>query len=194
VEVVMDPVEVAAVLFGIVSVYLSVRENILSWPTAIVNVGLYILVFYRAKLYADMGLQVFYLGVSFYGWWAWLHGGHDRGALQVTRTPRLWLVGLAVAGLVFSLALGAFLRRATDAALPFLDSALSSYSIVAQVMMTRKWLENWALWMALDVVYVGMFVFKRLYLTAGLYAVFLALAAMGLAEWRRSLRAAVAAA
>lgn len=190
----MDPVEVAAVLFGIVSVYLSVRENILSWPTAIVNVGLYIVVFYRAKLYADMGLQVFYLGVSFYGWWAWLHGGRDRGALQVTRTPRPWLVGLGAAGLVFSLALGAFLRRATDAALPFLDSALSSYSIVAQVMMTRKWLENWALWIALDVVYVGMFVFKRLYLTAGLYAVFLALAAMGLAEWRRSLRVAVAAA
>lgn len=186
----MDPVEVAAVVFGVVSVYLSVRENILSWPTAIVNVGLYTLVFFRAKLYADMGLQVFYLAVSFYGWWAWLHGGRERAALVVTRTPRRWLTGLAVAGLVFALALGAVLRRATDAALPFLDSTLSSYSIVAQLMMTRKWLENWSLWIALDVVYVGMFVFKRLYLTAGLYAVFLALAVMGLREWRHSLAAA----
>jgi nicotinamide mononucleotide transporter len=188
----MDPVEVTAVVFGIVSVYLAVRENILSWPTAIVNVGLYTLVFFRAKLYADMGLQVFYLVVSFYGWWAWLHGGRERAELVVTRTPRPWLAGLGVAGLLFALALGTVLRRATDAALPFLDSTLSSYSIVAQVMMTRKWLENWALWIALDVVYVGMFVFKRLYLTAGLYAVFLVLAVMGLLEWRRSLAAAPA--
>jgi nicotinamide mononucleotide transporter len=107
----------------------------------------------------------------------------------VTRTPGPWLAGLGVAGLVFALTLGAVLRRATDAALPFLDSTLSSYSIVAQVMMTRKWLEYWALWIALDVVYVGMFVFKRLYLTAGLYAVFLVLAVLGLFEWRRSLAA-----
>lgn len=184
----MDPIEVAAVAFGIVSVYLSVRENVLSWPTAIGNVGLYVIVFQRARLYADMGLQVFYLAVSFYGWWAWLHGGRDRGALSVTRTPRRWLWALGIAGAVLALALGTLLRRTTDAALPFLDSALSSFSIVAQVMMTRKWLENWALWMALDVVYVGMFVFKRLYLTAGLYAVFLVLAVMGWREWRRSWR------
>jgi nicotinamide mononucleotide transporter len=188
----MDPVELAAVVFGVVSVYLSVRENVLSWPTAIVNVGLYTLVFFRAKLYADMGLQVFYLAVSFYGWWAWLHGGRERTALLVTRTPRRVLLGLGVAGALFSLALGALLRRTTDAALPFLDSALSSFSIVAQVMMTRKWLENWALWIALDVVYVGMFVFKRLYLTAGLYAVFLALAVLGARVWRRSLASATA--
>jgi nicotinamide mononucleotide transporter len=189
----MDPVEIVAVVFGIVSVYLSVRENVLSWPTAIVNVGLYVLVFQRAKLYADMGLQVFYLTISVYGWWAWLHGGRNRSALRVTRTPRRWLWSLAIGGAVFALVLGGVLRRLTDAALPFLDSALSSFSIVAQIMMTRKWLENWALWIALDVVYVGMFVFKRLYLTAGLYAVFLVLAVMGWREWRQSLVARAAA-
>jgi nicotinamide mononucleotide transporter len=185
-----DPIEVVAVIVTFLSVYLAVRENVVSWPTAVVSAGLYFVVFFRAKLYADMGLQVFYLAVSFYGWWAWLHGGRERSALVVTRTPPRWLAGLAVGGLAFALALGAVLRRTTDAALPFLDSTLSSYSIVAQLMMTRKWLENWALWIALDVVYVGMFVFKRLYLTAGLYAVFLVLAVLGLREWRRSLAAA----
>ena len=185
----MDPIEFAAAAFGIVSVYLSVRERVLAWPTAIVNVALYVLVFHRARLYADMGLQVLYLTLSVYGWWAWLHGGRNRGALAVARTPRAWLWGLGAAGAVFALVLGTLLRRMTDAALPYLDSALSSYSIVAQVLLTRKWLENWALWIALDVVYVGMFVFKRLYLTAGLYAVFLGLAVLGWRQWRRTLLA-----
>src|SRR5260370_39734619 len=84
-----DPLETAAVLFGIVSVYLSVRENIVSWPTALVNVTLYIFVFQRARLYADMALQVVYIGISLYGWYEWLHGGPGESRLPVSRrTPR----------------------------------------------------------------------------------------------------------
>ena len=183
----MSGLELVAALLGALSVYLSVRQNIWSWPTAIVNVVVYSFVFYQARLYADMGLQVIYTGLSIYGWYEWLHGGENRTELHVTRTsPRLGAL-LAGIGLAGSAALGLFLRGATDAALPFMDSFLSSTSLVAQWMMTKKKLENWLVWIAVDVLYVGMFIFKHLYITGGLYIVFLALAVRGYIDWRRSI-------
>jgi nicotinamide mononucleotide transporter len=181
--------EILAVLFGIISVYLSTRENIWSWPTALINVGLYFVVFYEAKLYADMGLQVVYFALSLYGWYEWLYGGENRTELHVSRTSRTLGVRLIVIGVVCAATLGTVLARFTDAALPYLDSATTSTSLVAQWMMTRKILENWAVWAVVDVVYVGMFIFKKLYLTAGLYSVFFVLAVMGYVQWKRSLTA-----
>ena len=179
--------EVLAVITGIISVYLSTRENIWSWPTALVNVALYFVVFYEEKLYADMGLQVVYFALSLYGWYEWLYGGENRTELHVSRTPRALGVRLAIIGIACVAVLGTLLARFTDAALPYIDSATASTSLVAQWMMTRKILENWAVWVAVDVVYIAMFIFKRLYLTAGLYAVFLVLAVMGYVQWKRSL-------
>ena len=183
----MSPLELFAALIGAISVWLSVRQNIWSWPTAIINVVLYAIVFYEAKLYADMGLQVIYAILSIYGWYEWLYGGEGRTELHVSRTgPRLGAL-LALIAAAGSAVLGAFLHRATDAALPFMDSFLSSTSLVAQWMMTKKLLENWLVWIGVDVLYVGMFIFKGLFLTAGLYAVFLALAVKVYIDWRRSM-------
>lgn len=193
----MSPLELFAALVGALSVWLSVRQNIWSWPTAIVNVVLYALVFYETKLYADMGLQVIYAILSIYGWYEWLYGGAGRTELRVTRTGLRLGALLAVIAAIGSALLGVLLRHATDAALPFMDSFLSSTSLVAQWMMTKKLLENWLVWIGVDVLYVGMFIFKGLFLTAGLYAVFLALAIKGYLDWRRSMtaqRAPVAAA
>ncbi len=181
--------ELVAVIFGIVSVYLSVRQNIWSWPTALINVALYFLLFYKVGLFSDMGLQVVYFALSLYGWYEWLYGGAGHTELRVTRaTPRVWLAVIAV-GLVVWVALGQITSRLKGAALPYVDAATTTTSLVAQWMMTRKILENWAIWVAVDVVYVGMFIFKHLYLTAGLYAVFLVLAAMGHFQWKRTLAA-----
>ena len=185
----MDPLESVAVLFGIVSVWLSTREHLLSWPTAIVNVSLYFLVFREARLYADMGLQVVYLVLSVYGWYKWRFGGADRTELPVARATRRHAWTLGALGLVGTIALGTLLARTTDAALPYLDSALAVTSLCAQWMMTQKLVENWLVWVVADVVYVGMFAAKGLWLTAGLYAVFLGLAVSGyrtwLASWQR---------
>ena len=183
----MSSLELVAALFGAVSVYLSVRQNIWSWPTAIVNVGLYALVFFKAKLYADMGLQVIYVVLSVYGWYEWLYGGENRTKLRVTRTGSRLGALLALIALSGAALLGVVLRGATDAALPFMDSFLSSTSLVAQWMMTRKKLENWLVWIGVDVLYVGMFIYKHLYITAGLYTVFLALAVRGFIDWQRSM-------
>lgn len=182
----VTPLEQLAVLTGVVSVYLSVRQNIWSWPTALVNVSLYFLVFRDAKLYADMGLQVFYFVISVYGWYEWLYGGKNRTVLQVSRGTRGMALALSAIGVATVAVLGTLLARTTDAALPYMDSATTSASLIAQWMMTRKILENWALWMAVDLVYVGMFTYKKLYPTAALYAAFFVLAAMGYAQWRRS--------
>lgn len=182
-----SPLEGIAAVIGIISVFLSTRQNIWSWPTAIVNVALYTVVFYHGRLYGQMGLQTIYLVLSIYGWYQWLHGGAQRSQLRVSRaTPRLLAI-VAVLNVVAWFALAGLLRQ-TDAALPGLDALLTTTSLVAQWMMTRKILENWILWIAVDVVYVPMFWSQQLYATALLYAAFLVLAVMGYTQWRRSMR------
>src|SRR5215217_73404 len=146
--------ELTAVIFGIVSVLLSVRQNIWSWPTALVNVALFFALFYKEGLYSDMGLQVVYFVLSLYGWYEWLYGGKEKTALVVTRTPaRAWPI-LAVIGVVFWLADGTLAARAPGSSLPYVDALLVTISLVAQYLMTRKWLENWALWVVVDIGYV----------------------------------------
>lgn len=190
----MDPLELTAVAFGVLSVWLSTRQHIASWPTALVNTALYLVIFQRAQLYANSGLQGVYFVLSCYGWYQWKFGGTDHTGVVVTRTSRrlaVLLVGIAAST---SAVLWFILSRYTDAALPWLDSATTATSLVAQWMMTRKLLENWLVWIAVDVVYIGMYASQGLRLTAGLYAAFLVLATLGFFSWRQSLRARLAAA
>jgi nicotinamide mononucleotide transporter len=179
--------EFTAVVFGIVSVTLSVRQNIWSWPTALINVSLYFVLFFRNGLYSEVGLQVVYFLLSLYGWYEWLYGGKNRTPLPVSRVPRhIWplLVGL---GVVLWAVLGTITSRLPGAAVPYTDAALVSTSLIAQWMMTRKLLENWVLWIVVDVAYVAMFIWRGLYLTAVNYAVYLVLAVLGYLAWKRSL-------
>jgi nicotinamide mononucleotide transporter len=184
--------ELVAVIFGIVSVYLSTRENILSWPTAIVNVSLFTVLFFRAGLYSDTGLQVVYLVLSIYGWYQWLYGGAGHSKLAVSKTKkRTWLI-LAAIGVVSWFLLSTITARLPGTSLPRLDSATTTISLIAQWMMTRKLLENWLLWVGVDIVYVGMFIYKDLYLTAFNYGVYLVIAAFGYFAWKKSLAAGAA--
>lgn len=182
----MQWIEWIAAIAGAVSVYLSARENIWSWPTAIGNVSLYTLIFYGSGLYSDMGLQVVYLALSIYGWYQWLHGGAQHGRLSVSRASmRVWAT-VGVIAVVFWLALARYTSTLPGVSVPHLDSGLTALSLVAQWMMTRKILENWILWIIADIVYVPMYIYKGLHVTAGLYAVFLVLAVVGFVQWRRS--------
>jgi nicotinamide mononucleotide transporter len=182
----VSTLEWVAAIAGAISVYLSARENIWSWPTAIVNVGLYIVVFRRTGLYSDMGLQVVYLVLSIYGWYEWLYGGKNRSTLRVSRaSAREWLIATPIA-VLFWLGLARYTATLPGVALPHLDAGLTTVSLVAQWMMTRKILENWVLWIVADIVYVPMYVYKGLPVTAVLYAIFLALAVLGLRSWWRS--------
>lgn len=182
-------IELVAAVVGAVSVYLSVRQRIWAWPTAIVNVGLYAWIFGRAGYYSDAGLQVVYLGLSVYGWYHWLYGGAGHTELPVTSASRrTWLLA-AVATVALWLVLGSITSRLPHAQRPWIDAALTSTSLLAQWMMTRKLVENWLLWIAVDLVYVPLWWTAGLRLTAGLYLVFLGLAISGWLAWRRDLRA-----
>jgi nicotinamide mononucleotide transporter len=188
----LDPLEVAGVLLGVAYVVLAIRESPWCWPFGIGNAALFLVVFAHARIYSNAALQAVYVVVSLYGWYLWLHGGKDHGRLPVSRTPRGWLVSLVAAATIGSVALGLFLRHRTDAALPFPDAATTASSLAAQWMTTRKWLESWLVWIAVDVVYVAMYFSQGLYPTAALYAAFLVLATLGYREWGASMRAAAA--
>jgi len=184
--------ELFAVLLGIISVFLSTRESIWAWPTALINVSLFCVLFFRAGLYSDTGLQVVYFGLSVYGWYEWLYGGKGHTTLKVSRASgRVWVV-LAVLAVACWTTLSAITSRLPGTALPHLDAATTTVSLLAQWMMTRKLLENWLIWIAVDVVYVGMFTYKGLYLTAFNYGVYLVLAWLGYISWKRSLATSMA--
>ncbi len=183
----MSALEIAGVATGIVAVWLTTREKVWCWPVGIISVALFVLVFWRARLYGAMGLQVVYIGLAIYGWHAWLKGGQGDGPLRVSRaTPRILVVS-AVAGVVGAAALAAWLAHRTDEALPITDAATTSFSLVAQWMQTRKLIENWWVWLVVDLVYVGMYLSQGLAWTALLYAIYVGLAVSGLRQWRRSL-------
>jgi nicotinamide mononucleotide transporter len=187
----MDPIEIAGVVTGIVAVWLTTREKVWCWPVGIVSVLLFVAVFYRARLYGAMGLQVVYVALSAYGWYAWSKGGQGQEPLRVSRSSAAVRAASAVAGVLATAALAAWLARQTDEAMPLTDAGTTAFSLVAQWMQTRKFIENWWLWLVVDLVYVGMNLAQGLVWTAGLYAVYCGLAVAGLIEWRRSLARAV---
>lgn len=180
--------EVFGFLTGAACVALLVRQNIWNWPLGIANNLVFILLFYRTGLYADVGLQAFYVAISIYGWWSWLHGGRDHGALTVSRIPPLPAVLLVLAVAATTAALAWLLRHFTNSTVPVLDSLITALSLAAQFMMTRKWLENWLVWIAANCISVGLLIYKGLYVTSGLYLVYQVLCVLGWVAWRRALR------
>ena len=153
---------------------------------------MYAWIFFHARLYADAGLQIFYATISVYGWWHWATGGRDAtggagATLPVTRLPRAWWPALVVVTAASAFVVGHLLATQTDAAIPYLDASLTATSLAAQWMLTRKYVENWLLWIAVDIVYIPTYAARGLPVTAVLYAVFLVLAVLGWRAWRRAL-------
>jgi len=181
-------IEILGFLTGAACVALLVRENIWNWPIGIANNLLFIALFYRAGLYADVGLQGFYIAISVYGWWSWLHGGRDHGALRVGRVPPAPAAVLAAGVALTTAVLTWILRRYTNSTVPVFDSLITALSLAAQFMMTRKWIENWGVWIAANCLSIGLLIYKGLYVTSGLYLVYQVLCVMGLVAWRRTLR------
>lgn len=182
----MSPIEIAAFVTGVASVWLAARQHIWNWPVGIVNVALYAALFWQVRLYADAGLQVVYLVLAVYGWWAWLYGGAQHTPLRVRRVPLRVFIAACTAGALFAAGVGLALARYTDAAIPLIDSALTGASLVAQYLMTRKYLECWPVWVATDIAYVVVFIVRDLHLTAVMYAIFTGLAVYAWRAWQGS--------
>lgn len=185
----MIAIEYAAALLGVINVALVVRRTVWNYPFGIAMVSLYFFVFYEARLYSDALLQIFFLVVQLYGWRNWLQAKRATGAVPVqllsVRERLAWLAGLALA----SAAWGLTMARYTDAAAPVVDAFVAGFSIGAQILMARRFVENWVLWIAVDLVAIGLYWSRGLQITAGLYFLFLLLATTGLIEWMRTWRA-----
>lgn len=187
----MSVPEVIATVLGVIGVVLMIRENVWGWPVGMVQVAISAWVFFAAKLYSDVILQGFFLVIQAYGWWHWRHGEDRRRIdLPVTRLGGRAVASWLVAGAALTAGWGELMRRTTEAALPHWDAFILVFSVIAQWLQARKRLENWAGWMAVNVVAVGVYWAKDLRLFAGLYAGFFVLAVAGHVAWRRSLHAA----
>lgn len=184
----MNTLEIIAVALGIANVGLLVRRSIWNYPFGMAMVALYLVIFWQARLYGEAGLQVFFFVVQGWGWWLWARAG---GLAQMVTVEWMgWRARAVAIALVAgsSLGIGWAMARFTDAALPYADATIAGASVVAQVLLALRRVENWALWIAIDVLSVGVYVERELYLTAGLYVVFLGLATMGLIAWARAAR------
>jgi nicotinamide mononucleotide transporter len=184
----MTPLELVAVAFSLACVVLAARRHVGTWPAGIIAVIAYFVIFVRSKLYADAGLQVIFLAQGVYGWWRWTR----RAAASPTESPigvlpwrHRMMIATIVAGA--SIVIGAALARYTDASSPYIDATVSVLSLAANWLLARRMLENWAVWLTADVLYVGLFLSKGLIASAALYSVFLALAILGWRSWRRSM-------
>lgn len=185
----MGGLEIAAALLGVINVVLVVRRSTWNYPFGIAMVSLYFFVFWEAKLYSDALLQIFFFLIQLYGWWAWYHAAHvDHGVAVgwMNWIKRLaWIAGTAAAVLLW----GTGMARFTDAAAPYADATIAGLSVAAQILQSLRRVESWVLWIAVDVLAVGLFAWRGLQVTSALYALFLMLATLGLFEWRRKARA-----
>jgi len=183
---VTTPLELLSFVLAVVTVWLNIRQSHWAWLFAIVSSATYAMVFFGSRLYGDMGLQFVFIAVSIYGWRQWLRGDGHRAALPVTALDARgrWLaVGGWFAGFVL---LAMFLKTWTDTDVPHSDGFLTAGSLVGQLLLSRKKVENWHVWIIVDVLYVGLYLHKNLMLTAILYAIFVGMAVVGLRTWQQS--------
>jgi len=183
----MSALELFAAFLGVINVTLVARRNILNYPVGIVMVALYAKIFFDARLYSDASLQIYFLVIQVYGWWHWSRGVVEDGEVKVeTLTSRQRVMVLA-GTIVASLVVGWFMATMTNAAAPWMDATVAGMSVVAQWLLSIRKLENWVLWIAVDVIGIGLFTWRGLYPTAVLYVIFLGLAIWGLLSWRKAM-------
>lgn len=181
----MTTIELLAALLSAWGVWLTTRRKPWCWPVGLASVLVYAWVFVDARLYSDALLQLAFAVLIVYGWYRWLQHLGDDGRVEVAPLARRRAIAHLLIGLLGAIALGAIMHCWTDAALPWLDAALTAFSLVAQWWQARRHVVAWWLWIAVDVIYVGEYVYKHLLITSVLYAGFVVLAIIGLRAWQR---------
>ncbi len=178
--------EIAAFVLAVAMVVFNIRVNVLGWPLAIASSLLYFLLFWKSRLYGDASLQVFFAVVAGWGWWQWRRGTDAAGAALHVRS--LGATGRCIALALLALAWPAtalFLQRFTDTDVPWWDAFPTAASVLGQWLLGRKYVENWPVWIVVNVVGVALFAYKGLWLTVVLYAVFVVMSLVGWSSWRR---------
>jgi len=181
----INPTEVFGFITGAICVLFVVEQNIWNFPVGIANNIFFIVLFLSSRLYGDMALQVVYILLGLVGWWQWLHGGVNRTELHVNHTSVREILLLLFIGTVATAGMREYFVKINDSA-PFLDALTTALSLIAQYLLNYKRMENWFVWITADLIYVGLYIQKELYLTAILYALFIGLCIAGYISWRKS--------
>lgn len=186
----LNGIELLGTLTGLIYIYFSIRQNILLWFFGIINALLLIWVYFFAGIYAYMLLQFYYLFISIYGWIHWKKGGTNGGesVLPVTRINAKLAIILFFTGLILTFIITLGLVYYTDSVIPRLDGFTTAFSIIATWMLARKIIEHWLIWVVVDLLSCGIYVFKHLYLMTVLFAVYTILAVFGYLSWRKSIQ------
>lgn len=190
----MNYLEIIGTLVGLIYLWLEYKASIWLWVANVIMPAIYVIIYYQAGLYADFGINIYYLIISFYGifWW-WKgrkasSGNHQQEKaeeLPITHTPTQMWGRLSIVSIALILLIAFILIQYTDSTVPWLDSLTTALSIVAMWMLARKYVEQWLVWIVVDAVSAGLYIYKELYFTAGLYALYTVIAYFGYKEWRR---------
>lgn len=185
----MNPLEVVAAALGLANILLVVRRSVWNYPFGLAMVSLYAWIFAQpdVRLYSDVLLQGFFFVVQLYGWWNWSRAAEAEGEVRVLTLGTPARLGVAAGVIAATVLWGTGMARLTSASLPYWDGFIAMASVVAQILMARRFVENWVLWVAVDLVAIGVYASKGLPLTALLYTVFLFMSVLGWIGWRRTL-------
>lgn len=188
----MNWLEITGTAIGLVYLWLEYRASIYLWVASIIMPAIYIFIYYKAGLYADLGINAYYLAASVYGLAVWLGGKKDgngnRQEMPVTGTPAKAILPMAAAFAVSFTAIGFILENLTDSTVPWADSFTTALSIIGMWMLAKKYLEQWLVWILVDVASSVLYIYKELYFTSALYALYAVIAIFGYAEWKRMMQ------
>ena len=181
----MEYIEIAGAVIGLLYLYLEYRASVYLWPVGVVMPLFYIYIFFVSRFYADMGINIYYLFASIYGWIRWNKSASQEQGLAITHMPfRYWSVALPALSILFA-GIAWILIRFTDSPVPFGDSFTTALSIVAMWMLANKYIEQWGLWIVVNVVSCALYAWKGLYPTALLYVVYSIVPVFGYFKWKQ---------
>lgn len=182
--------EIAGFLAALIYLYFSVKQDIWLWPWGILTSAAYIFIFFDSKFYADMGLQVYYLIISLYGWYYWALGKRPNNSdqLPVSRIKSKLIMILAIIFVVLFILITYILIEYTDSPLPYWDSFTTSLSVIATWMLAKKFIEHWLIWIVVDIISLGLYIYKDLHITAVLFIVYTGVAIIGYFTWRKTIK------
>ncbi|WP_455497791.1 nicotinamide riboside transporter PnuC [Coprobacter sp.] len=185
----MNYLELCGTLVGLLYLWLEYRANVYLWLASIVMPAIYIFIYYQAGLYADFGINIYYLFAAVYGWYVWLRGnkkvGNISGELPITNMPLRYYTPLVILLFLTFIAIGWILISYTDSDVPWWDSFTTALSMIALWMLAHKYVEQWLAWIAVDIVCCGLYVYKGLYFTSFLYGIYTVVAIFGYFKWKK---------
>ncbi|WP_178797963.1 nicotinamide riboside transporter PnuC [Bacteroidaceae bacterium] len=184
----MNYLEIAGAFIGLLYLWFEYKASIWLWPVSVIMPAIYIIVYYQAGLYADSGISVYYLLAGVYGWWVWLKRTSGKVEKPITFTPSGLVLPLLIIFCVVFVCIGKVLELYTDSTVPWWDSFTTALSIIGMWMLAHKYVEQWLVWLVVDVVSCALYVYKDLYYTSCLYGLYAVIAFFGYLKWKQLMR------